>query len=374
MSFAVVTDSLAGLPLEEVASRGLVVIPLSYYMNGEEHTCQAPEEYDSAAFFRAMKQRVEVKTSMIPPQRFAEYWEPLLQSELDILFLSASSGISSSYQSATIAARQLEESYPERKIRVVDTLSSTLGEGLLVLRAFALREKGMSLDETADTILSLRPYIAHYFTVDDLLYISRGGRVSGAKALLGTVLGIKPLLKGDEHGHIVMNGKVRGRAASIKALAEKFDKIARYPGDQTVFIAHGDCRQDAETLAKLIQEKNPPKKIITPFDPTNGAHAGPGSLAIFLKATSTPASTKETIKNCRPQRWETAVFAWLIVSCYSSPRRPRTAASSSRLTGRSGPSPFMTPVWAALAQWPSFSLQSGSAWLAAWRRAFSNNV
>ena len=284
MSFAVVTDSLAGRPLEEVASRGLVVIPLSYYMNGEEHTCQAPEEYDSAAFFRAMKQRVEVKTSMIPPQRFAEYWEPLLQSDLDILFLSASSGISSSYQSATIAAQQLEESYPERKIRVVDTLSSTLGEGLLVLRAFALREKGMSLDETADTILSLRPYIAHYFTVDDLLYISRGGRVSGAKALLGTVLGIKPLLKGDEHGHIVMNGKVRGRAASIKALAEKFDKIARYPGDQTVFIAHGDCRQDAETLAKLIQEKNPPKKIIiTPFDPTNGAHAGPGSLAIFFE-------------------------------------------------------------------------------------------
>ena len=174
MSFAVVTDSLAGLPLEEVASRGLVVIPLSYYMNGEEHTCQAPEEYDSAAFFRAMKQRVEVKTSMIPPQRFAEYWEPLLQSDLDILFLSASSGISSSYQSASIAARQLEESYPERKIRVVDTLSSTLGEGLLVLRAFALREKGMSLDETADTILSLRPYIAHYFTVDDLLEALRG--------------------------------------------------------------------------------------------------------------------------------------------------------------------------------------------------------
>lgn len=98
------------------------------------------------------------------------------------------------------------------------------------------------------------------------------------------MLGIKPLLKGDEHGHIVMNGKVRGRAASIKALAEKFDKIARYPGDQTVFIAHGDCRQDAETLAKLIQEKNPPKKIIiTPFDPTNGAHAGPGSLAIFFE-------------------------------------------------------------------------------------------
>lgn len=178
MSFAVVTDSLAGLPLEEVASRGLVVIPLSYYMNGEEHTCQAPEEYDSAAFFRAMKQRVEVKTSMIPPQRFAEYWEPLLQSELDILFLSASSGISSSYQSATIAAQQLEESYPERKIRVVDT-PSTLGEGLLVLRAFALREKGMSLDETADTILSPPLYRPLLYRRRPALHQPRRARLRG---------------------------------------------------------------------------------------------------------------------------------------------------------------------------------------------------
>ena len=284
MSFAVVTDSLAGLPLEEVASRGLVVIPLSYYMNGEEHTCQAPEEYDSAAFFRAMKQRVEVKTSMIPPQRFAEYWEPLLQSDLDILFLSASSGISSSYQSATIAAQQLEESYPERKIRVVDTLSSTLGEGLLVLRAFKLREKGMSLDETADTILSLRPYIAHYFTVDDLLYISRGGRVSGAKALLGTVLGIKPLLKGDPQGKIVCFAKLRGRQRAIEAIARRYEELVRDAQTQTVGIAHADCAPDAQILASLLRRSScPPKQILlVDYEPVTGSHVGPGALALFF--------------------------------------------------------------------------------------------
>lgn len=284
MSFAIVTDSLAGLPVNQIAQKGLVVIPLSYYVNGTEHTCLAPEGCDIVGFYQAMKQKAEVSTSMIPPQRFVEYMTPLLSSGLDILFVSASSGISSSYQSSCIAAEQLMEAFPGRKIRTVDSFSSTLGEALLVLRAFTLREKGMSLDETADTILALRPRIAHYFTVDDLFYISRGGRISGAKALLGTVLNIKPMCKGDEHGHIVMNGKVRGRAQSIRALAEKYDQLVRYPGDQTVFIAHGNCRQDAETLAELVRRNNPPKElIITFFDPTNGSHAGPGSLGIFFE-------------------------------------------------------------------------------------------
>lgn len=284
MSFAIVTDSLAGLPLNLIAQKGLVVIPLSYYVNGTEHTCLAPEGCNMVGFYQAMKQKAEVSTSMIPPQRFTESLSPLLSSGLDVLFISASSGISSSYQSACIAAQQLMEAYPGRKIRVVDSLSSTLGEGILVLRAFGMREKGMSLDETADAVLSLRLHIAHYFTVDDLFYIRRGGRISGASALLGTMLHIKPMCKGDEHGHIVANGKVRGRAQSIKALAEKYDKLVRYPADQTVFIAHGNCPQDAETLAELVRRTNPPRELIVlPFDPTNGSHAGPGSLGIFFE-------------------------------------------------------------------------------------------
>ena len=284
MSFAIVTDSLAGLPLNQIARKGIIVIPLSYYVNGVEHTCLAPEGCDIVGFYQAMKQRAEVSTSMIPPQRFTEYMTPLLSSGLDILFISASSGISSSYQSACIAAEQLLEEYPDRKIQVVDSLSSTLGEGILVLRAFSLREKGMSLEETAETVLALRPHIAHYFTVDDLFYIRRGGRISGASALLGTMLHIKPMCKGDEHGHIVANGKVRGRAQSIKRLAETYDQLVRYPGDQIVFIAHGNCPQDAETLAELVRRNNPPKELVVlPFDPTNGSHAGPGSLGIFFE-------------------------------------------------------------------------------------------
>lgn len=284
MSFAIVTDSLAGLPLNQIARKGIIVIPLSYYVNGVEHTCLAPEGCDMVGFYQAMKQRAEVSTSMIPPQRFTEYMTPLLSSGLDILFISASSGISSSYQSACIAAEQLLEEYPDRKIQVVDSLSSTLGEGILVLRAFSLREKGMSLEETAETVLALRPRIAHYFTVDDLFYIRRGGRISGASALLGTMLHIKPMCKGDEHGHIVANGKVRGRAQSIKRLAEIYDQLVRYPGDQIVFIAHGNCPQDAETLAELVRRNNPPKELVVlPFDPTNGSHAGPGSLGIFFE-------------------------------------------------------------------------------------------
>lgn len=212
MSFAIVTDSLAGLPLAQIARRGLVVIPLSYTISGKEHLCLAPEGYDSAAFFQTMKLRGEVSTSMVPPHRFLTFLKPLLRSGLDLLFLSASSGLSSSYQSACMAAEQLREEFPQRKLQIVDSLSSSLGQGLLVLRAFDLRERGMCLEDTARTLLSLRHRIAHLFTVDDLMYLSRGGRLSGAKAMLGTALGLKPLLKGDPNGRIVLCSKARGRA------------------------------------------------------------------------------------------------------------------------------------------------------------------
>lgn len=230
MSFAIVTDSLAGLPLAQIAQRGLVVIPLSYTISGKEHLCLAPEGYDSAAFFQTMKLRGEVSTSMVPPHRFLTFLKPLLRSGLDLLFLSASSGLSSSYQSACMAAEQLREEFPQRKLQIVDSLSSSLGQGLLVLRAFDLRERGMCLEDTARTLLSLRHRIAHLFTVDDLMYLSRGGRLSGAKAMLGTALGLKPLLKGDPNGRIVLCGKARGRTQAIGKLADQYNALVRYPG------------------------------------------------------------------------------------------------------------------------------------------------
>lgn len=237
MSFAIVTDSLAGLPLAQIARRGLVVIPLSYTISGKEHLCLAPEGYDSAAFFQTMK---------------------------------------------------LREEFPQRKLQIVDSLSSSLGQGLLVLRAFDLRERGMCLEDTARTLLSLRHRIAHLFTVDDLMYLSRGGRLSGAKAMLGTALGLKPLLKGDPNGRIVLCGKARGRAQAIGKLADQYNALVRYPGDQTVCIAHGNAPQEAEALAQRLRQTNPPKEIlIAPFDPANGCHAGPGALALFFEGDET---------------------------------------------------------------------------------------
>ena len=246
MSFAIVTDSLAGLPLAQIAQRGLVVIPLSYTISGKEHLCLAPEGYDSAAFFQTMKLRGEVSTSMVPPHRFLTFLKPLLRSGLDLLFLSASSGLSSSYQSACMAAEQLREEFPQRKLQIVDSLSSSLGQGLLVLRAFDLRERGMCLEDTARTLLSLRHRIAHLFTVDDLMYLSRGGRLSGAKAMLGTALGLKPLLKGDPNGRIVLCGKARGRAQAIGKLADQYNALVMVDDSHAVGFVGKHGRGTAE--------------------------------------------------------------------------------------------------------------------------------
>lgn len=284
MAFSIVTDTPANLPLDRVCKNGLVTIPFSYYLNGEENMCFASEAFDAPAFFQAMKQHAELSTSMIPPQRFVEYWEPLLKSGLDILFVSLSSGISSSYSSAQIAAQQMEDAYPDRKIRLVDSLGASLGEGILVLRALTMREQGMSLDETADALLALRHRVCHVFTVDDLMYLSRGGRLSGASAMLGTVLNLKPILKASPEGTIVVSSKTRGRKHALKALAQRYEELAEYPGDQVVGIAHGNCPEDAEALADMLRKTKPPKEIIiTCFEPVTGTYAGPGAIALFFE-------------------------------------------------------------------------------------------
>ena len=284
MSFAIVTDSPANLPLDLICRHGLMVIPFSYCLNGQEHTCLAPEAFPAADFFQAMKQQTVLSTSMIPPQQFVAHWEPLLKAGLDVLFVSLSAGISSSYASAQMAAAQLLTRYPDRNIRLVDSLGASLGEGLLVLRACALRAQGVDLNQTADTLLSLRRRICQLFTVDDLLYLKRGGRLSGAAAVLGTLLNLKPILKGSDQGTIVLSGKARGRTHAIQALAQRYEAFAVYPGDQIVGIAHGNCPEDAAALAALLRRVKPPKEILTVcFEPVTGAYAGPGALALFFE-------------------------------------------------------------------------------------------
>ena len=173
--------------------------------------------------------------------------------------------------------------FPDARIRLVDTLSASLGEGLLVLEAADCRDRGMTLDETADRLMAMRHRMAQVFTVEDLKYLRRTGRLSNVTALVGMMLNIKPLLKGDREGKIVTFARTRGRRQSILAMAERYDAMVSHPEEQIVGIAHADCPEDAETLASLLRAKHPPKEIMTVcYEPVTGSHVGPGTLALFF--------------------------------------------------------------------------------------------
>ena len=197
--------------------------------------------------------------------------------------MGMSSGISGSFQCAMLAADDLRAEFPERRIRLVDSLGASLGEGLLVMDAARFRAEGLDLDEAADALLRRRRQMVQVFTVDDLMFLRKGGRLSNAAALVGTVLQIKPLLKGDEAGRIVSFAKVRGRKRSIEALAEQYDALAAEPEAQTVGIAHAGCPADAAALRKLLRQTRPPRRILTvDYEPVTGSHVGPGALALFF--------------------------------------------------------------------------------------------
>lgn len=284
MSFAIITDTSANLPKKLIESRDIKAIPFSYYVEGTEHTCTDIEAFDGESYYNMMKGHANVTTSQIPPQRYEDFFKPFLEAGQDVLFVSMSSGISGSFSSANIAAMQLKETYPERTVRAVDTKGASLGEGLLAIRAADCRDKGMSFEETADFLCELRERICQVFTVDDLMFLRRGGRISNVSAIVGTVLNIKPLLKGDEDGKIVAFGKVRGRKHSVEAIAERYDRLVKNAGEQTVGIAHAACAKDAEYLISLLNRNNPPKEILNVcYEPVTGCHVGPGALALFFE-------------------------------------------------------------------------------------------
>ena len=284
MSFTIATDTSANLPTPLLEEKGVFVIPFSYLIEGEEFTCTDTERFDGEKFYADIRAGVRVTTSQITPQRYIDSFRPVLEQGQDILFVGMSSGISGSYGSAEVAAVQLLKSFPERKIRLVDTLAASLGEGIAVLRAAESREQGLSLDETADLLLAKRQSLYQMVLLDDLMYLRRGGRISGAKALIGTILGIRPLLKGNADGELVVTGKVRGRLAGINALAQKYAELVSEPEKQVVGIAYTDCPEDAEALARTIRESHPPREVlVVRYEPVTGSHVGPGTVALFFE-------------------------------------------------------------------------------------------
>lgn len=287
MSFSIVTDTSANLPTPWLEQNDITVIPFCYTINNREMSCLDTEAFNGTAYYTAMRNGIPVTTSQINPQAYIDSFTPLLDAGNDILFIGMSSGISGSFQSAQIAMAQLRESYPDREFRMVDTLGASLGEGILVMRAAEFKKEGLDLSETARRLLAMRHNMCQIFMVDDLMFLKKTGRVSGAVALVGTMLQIKPLLKGNEKGQIVTCAKARGRRKAIEALAKRYDELVMDAPSQVVGIAHADCEKDADLLATLLMRNHPPRQILTVmYEPVTGSHVGPGTLALFFMGDS----------------------------------------------------------------------------------------
>lgn len=250
----------------------------------------SPKEYSdreisATEFYSRMRGGAVPKTSAANVEKFKTVFEPELEAGKDILYLGFSSGLSATYNFSRQAAEELMEKYPERKIITVDSLCASAGYGLLLYFIVELRNNGATMEELSAFIEDKKLKIAHWFTVEDLKYLKAGGRISPTTALVGTVLGIKPIMKMDNEGHLISVSKVRGRKASLQAIVQKYGEYAETVGEGTLFISHGDCIEDANYLAKALKDEyGADVKIITNVGPVIGSHSGPGTMALFFIA------------------------------------------------------------------------------------------
>lgn len=285
--FDVITDTSANLDTALLQKRDIRLVPFSFQSNGQDKFCLDTAGFEGGRFYDAMRRGVRVTTSQIPPQRYCDAMRPALEQGRDVLYVGMSSGVSGAFSSARMAAAALREEFPGRSIRLVDTLGASLGEGLLAVEAARLRDEGADVTAAAAHLEEMRLRMCQVFTVDDLKYLRATGRLSNAKAALAAALHIKPILKGDGRGKIVSFLRARGRARSIEALAAQYDKYVVDAPQQTVGIAHADCPQDAEALARLLRQAHPPRDIMTVvYEPVTGSHVGPGALALFFLGRS----------------------------------------------------------------------------------------
>ena len=281
--FEIITDSSANLSNSMVKELGIRVIPLTFFLGEEEHSSfHEDKEFDFAGFYDKLRKKEHVKTSLVNAERFEKIYEEALMAGKDVLAINISSGISGTYQASKIAADAVRERYPDRQVIVIDSLAASIGQGLLVYYAAKMREEGKTIEETADWVYKNRLKLVHQFTVDDLFFLKRGGRLSGGVAIIGTVLQIKPVLHVDNEGHLIAQEKVKGRKKSLNRMVEMMEEKIENPEDQVLAICHGDCIDDAEYVAKKVREKyNVKDIIINVLDPVIGAHSGPGTVALF---------------------------------------------------------------------------------------------
>ena len=284
-NYVIMTDSSCDLAENMVGELGIKVVQLDVVIEGAEP--MPNDKIDAKAFYSQLREGKTATTSAVGIDRFLTAMEEVVSEGNDLLYIGFSSGLSGTYNAGFVAASELSEKYPERKIYTVDSLAASMGEGLLVYYAAKMQKDGADIDAVRDYVETNKLNLCHWFTVNDLFFLKRGGRVSAATAVVGSMLSIKPVMHVDDAGKLINVEKARGRKAAIEALFNKMKQTAIEPAGQTVFISHGDCLEDAEYLADKIKEEFGIKDIeISYVGPVIGAHSGPGTLALFFLGTN----------------------------------------------------------------------------------------
>ena len=280
--YVIFTDSCCDVSPELLAQWGVPYANMTFSFDGEDRE-YINSDITNKEFYERMRQGAQPRTAAINEAAFTEAFTPILEAGKDILYVAFSSGLSTTVNSAHMAAQELKERYPERTITVVDTLAASAGGGLMVYMAVAKKNEGASLEENAAYLESLVPQHCIWFTVDDLEYLKRGGRVSPLVAFAGSVLGIKPVLQMDEEGHLIKVSAVRGRKKAIETLAEKYAELSCEQKDAPIFISHADCEKDAQQLVDILTQRHGAEvTLLTQIGPVIGSHSGPGTIALFF--------------------------------------------------------------------------------------------
>lgn len=286
-NYQIITDATADLTAELLAQTGVEVIPMELELDGESYTYGPNTGTITAVeFYQQLQLGKWASTSQINPLVYQNCFEKHLKAGKDILYICFSSGLSGTIQAAKLAANELEQAYPDRKLHCVDSLCASVGEGFLVYEAAAKQKAGSSLEELVQWLGQEKLHVCHWFTVEDLEHLRKGGRISAATAMVGTALQIKPVMHMDNHGHLTNVAKARGRKKSLMAMAERLTATWTPQQGNTVMIGHGGCPQDATYLADLVQTAHPEAEImVMDIGPIIGAHTGPGVVALFFWGT-----------------------------------------------------------------------------------------
>lgn len=284
MNYVLISDSTTDLGYEYMEKNNVPFLSLTYTIGEEDHSDDMTRDTDIHQFYENMRNGAAIPvTAQINAEQYKAFFTPYLQEGKDVIYLCFSSGLSGSYFSALNAQEELRETFPERKIEIIDSKAASMGEGLLLWDAVEHRDEGMGFQELADHIKAQVPKTNHWFTVDDLNHLYRGGRVSKTSAVLGTVLNIKPVLHVDDEGHLIPVEKARGRKKALITLAEKLEKYIVNSQEQTILISHGDCEEDAKIVAEEVAKRVQVKGFyFSNIGPVIGAHSGPGTVAMFF--------------------------------------------------------------------------------------------